>query len=152
MSDNAKKRTVFKVVTPQGKLDALGLEVRPGWMLAISVQDMAEWEPESIMPTIETAMEYAENVVRVKPPARVALSSDIVVKVKGKKDCVAIIQRYARFGQTPLLESGDPLIGQVWIGPRPEAKKHRRHVLRQMAAMKIQISYYNYRPTKTGLN
>jgi len=96
------------------------LPISHGWRLAIDEPDMKRWNPDEVMPPIQSAMSHAEMFV--KPKGVPSMSDDLVIDAKPVR-CVAILTRYPanRFG----------LCGTVWIGTKREAKAFRRQTARE---------------------
>lgn len=126
-------------------------KIAPGWLCVASSEDMKRWDESDVMPEIQKAREYAENVVRVRPPIFVTISNDIVIKITGKPDCVVIVNRYVS-GGPKIDELNGPMRGLVWIGTKAEAKKHRKATLKQIAQMGARVSHFSYRPAEPGTN
>lgn len=97
-------------------IDAIVLEIKPGWKLVADVADLRRWVPAEIMPTITAAADYAEKTTRLKH-GEVLMSNDVEIKTP-RETCIAIFLRHPPnpFG----------FDGHVWIGTRSEVKDFRR--------------------------
>lgn len=97
----------------------LCINIRKGWVMAAETADVMRWDPDDIMPTIERAMNYAENLSPRRSDGAIRMSNDIVIPTT--PPCVVIVLRL------PANPHGSQ--GVIWIGLQSEAEDLRSREL-----------------------
>jgi len=96
------------------------IPIAHGWVLAMDGADAKRWNPETIMPTVMSAVSHADTFVI--PIDKPTMSDDLIVNV-GPIPCVVVLTRY------PPNPMG--MRGTVWIGTTQEAGEFREKMGRQ---------------------
>ena len=107
----------------------LTANIRRGWVMVAETADAMRWEPGEIMPTIEQAMDYAENLSPRRSDGAIRMSNDIVIPTT--PPCVVIVLRL------PANPHGSQ--GVIWIGLQSEAEDLRSRELEGMVPFWLKL-------------